>query len=240
MDHTLELIQRAQQGDDEAREILVQENMGLVWSLVRRFGNRGYEMEDLFQIGSIGLLKSIEKFDLSFNVKFSTYAVPMIVGEIKRFLRDDGMIKVSRSLKETAYKVRIIKEELVKEYNREPTISEIAAGLDLEVEEVALALESNAEIESLNAVIYQGDGKPITLADKLNESPSEQGGIVDKIVLTELIEKLLPIEREIISMRYFEDQTQTEIAKVLDISQVQVSRIEKRILKKLKLMLDNE
>lgn len=240
MDHTLELIKKAQNGDDGAREILVQENMGLVWSLVRRFAGRGYDMEDLFQIGSIGLLKSIEKFDLSFNVKFSTYAVPMIVGEIKRFLRDDGMIKVSRSLKETAYKVRMIKEELIKEYNREPTISEIAAGLDLEVEEVALALESNAEIESLNAVIYQGDGKPITLSEKLNESPSEQSNVVDKIVLAELIEKLLPIEREIISMRYFEDQTQTEIAKALDISQVQVSRIEKRILKKLKLMLNNE
>lgn len=240
MDHTLELIKKAQDGDDGAREILVQENMGLVWSLVRRFAGRGYDMEDLFQIGSIGLLKSIDKFDLSFNVKFSTYAVPMIVGEIKRFLRDDGMIKVSRSLKETAYKVRMIKEELLKEYHREPTISEIAAGLDLEVEEVALALESNAEIESLNAVIYQGDGKPITLSEKINESPSEQSNVVDKIVLTELIEKLLPIEREIISMRYFEDQTQTEIAKALDISQVQVSRIEKRILKKLKLMLDNE
>nr|WP_302596988.1 RNA polymerase sporulation sigma factor SigF [uncultured Cellulosilyticum sp.] len=240
MDHTLELIKRAQKGDDGAREILVQENMGLVWSLVRRFNNRGYDMEDLFQIGSIGLLKSIEKFDLSFNVKFSTYAVPMIVGEIKRFLRDDGMIKVSRSLKETAYKVRVIKEELIKEYNREPTISEIAAGLDLEVEEVALALESNAEIESLNAVIYQGDGKPITLSDKINEAPSEQGSIVDKMVLKELIEKLLPIEREIITLRYFEDRTQTEIATQLNISQVQVSRIEKRILKKLKGMMDKE
>ena len=240
MDHTLELIKRAQKGDDGAREILVQENMGLVWSLVRRFNNRGYDMEDLFQIGSIGLLKSIEKFDLSFNVKFSTYAVPMIVGEIKRFLRDDGMIKVSRSLKETAYKVRVIKEELIKEYNREPTISEIAAGLDLEVEEVALALESNAEIESLNAVIYQGDGKPITWSDKINEAPSEQGSIVDKMVLKELIEKLLPIEREIITLRYFEDRTQTEIATQLNISQVQVSRIEKRILKKLKGMMDKE
>lgn len=240
MDHTLELIKRAQKGDDGAREILVQENMGLVWSLVRRFNNRGYDMEDLFQIGSIGLLKSIEKFDLSFNVKFSTYAVPMIVGEIKRFLRDDGMIKVSRSLKETAYKVRVIKEELIKEYNREPTISEIAAGLDLEVEEVALALESNAEIESLNAVIYQGDGKPITLSDKINEAPSEQGSIVDKMVLKELIEKLLPIEREIITLRYFEDRTQMEIATQLNISQVQVSRIEKRILKKLKGMMDKE
>ena len=157
MDHTLELILRAQEGDEKAKNQLVNENMGLVWSLVRRFVGRGYELEDLFQIGSIGLLKSIDKFDLNFNVKFSTYAVPMIVGEIKRFLRDDGMLKVSRSLKETAYKARILKEELVKELNREPTISEIAAGLEMEVEEVAYALESSAEVESLNAIIYQGD-----------------------------------------------------------------------------------
>lgn len=237
MDHTLELIQRAQKGDDEARDLLVRENMGLVWSLVRRFNNRGYDMEDLFQIGSIGLLKSIEKFDHSFNVKFSTYAVPMIVGEIKRFLRDDGMIKVSRSLKETAYKVRLLKEELMKEFNREPTISEIAAGLDLGVEDIVEALESNAEIESLNAIIYQGDGKPITLSDKIDQVPTEQSSLVDKIVLTELIEKLLPVEREIIILRYFEDRTQTEIAILLDISQVQVSRIEKRILKKMKDMM---
>ena len=133
MDHTLELILRAQEGDEKAKNQLVNENMGLVWSLVRRFVGRGYELEDLFQIGSIGLLKSIDKFDLNFNVKFSTYAVPMIVGEIKRFLRDDGMLKVSRSLKETAYKARILKEELVKELNREPNISEIAAVLEMEV-----------------------------------------------------------------------------------------------------------
>ncbi|PHV72276.1 RNA polymerase sporulation sigma factor SigF [Sporanaerobium hydrogeniformans] len=234
MDHTLELIRRAQTGDNEARNLLVQENMGLVWSLVRRFGNRGYEMEDLFQIGSIGLLKSIEKFDLSFNVKFSTYAVPMIVGEIKRFLRDDGMIKVSRSLKETAYRARILKEQLVKELDREPTISEIAAGLDIAVEEVVEAMESSAEVESLNAVIYQGDGKAITLEDKIDQDPKEQGGLVDKIVLMELIETLLPVEKQIITLRYFEDRTQTEIAELLNISQVQVSRIEKRILKKMR------
>lgn len=237
MDRTIELIQEAQRGDIAARDLLVGENMGLVWSLVRRFNNRGYDMEDLVQIGSIGLLKSIEKFDLSFNVKFSTYAVPMIIGEIKRFLRDDGMIKVSRSLKETAYKVRILKEELLREYNREPTISEIAAGLDLAVEDIVEALESNAEIESLNAVIYQGDGKPITLSEKINEQPSEGNNIIDKIMLTELIERLLPIEREIITLRYFEDRTQTEIAELLEISQVQVSRIEKRILKKMREMM---
>lgn len=238
MDHTLELILQAQQGNEKAKNQLVNENMGLVWSIVRRFVGRGYELEDLFQIGSIGLIKSIDKFDSSFNVKFSTYAVPMIVGEIKRFLRDDGMLKVSRTLKETAYKARMLKEELVKEFNREPTISEIAAGLDMEVEEVAYALESSAEVESLNAVIYQGDGKPITLSEKINESPSVQNNLIDKMMLAELIERLLPIERELIHMRYFEDHTQTEIAEALNISQVQVSRIEKRILKKLKLMLD--
>ena len=237
MDHTLELIKKAQKGDEEARSLLVQENMGLVWSLVRRFGNRGYDMEDLFQIGSIGLLKSIEKFDLSFNVKFSTYAVPMIVGEIKRFLRDDGMIKVSRSLKETAYRIRMLKEELIKDLNREPTISEIAAGLEMGVEEVVEALESSSEIESLNAVIYQGDGKPITLSDKIDQSPTLQNDLVDQIVIGEMIKYLLPLEKQIIMLRYFEDRTQTEIASVLDISQVQVSRIEKRILKKMRAML---
>lgn len=237
MDHTLELIKEAQAGDNTARNLLVQENMGLVWSLVRRFANRGYDMEDLFQIGSIGLLKSIEKFDSSFNVKFSTYAVPMIVGEIKRFLRDDGMIKVSRSLKETAYRARLIKEQLIKELDREPTIGEIAASLDMGVEEVVEAMESNSEIESLNAVIYQGDGKAITLSDKIDQNPKEHSNIVDNIVLTEMIQDLLPVEKQIITLRYFEDRTQTEIANLLSISQVQVSRIEKRILKKMRNML---
>lgn len=237
MDRTLALIQKAQEGDKEARGILVQENMGLVWSLVRRFANRGYDMEDLFQIGSIGLLKSIEKFDVSYQVKFSTYAVPMIVGEIKRFLRDDGMIKVSRSLKETAYKARIVKDKLMKELDREPTINEIAAGLDIAVEDVVVALESNAEVESLNAVIYQGDGKPITLSDKIDEAPAAQANMVDKILIGQILERLQPLEKQIIILRYFEDRTQTEIATLLEISQVQVSRIEKRILKKMKEML---
>ncbi len=237
MDHTLELIEKAQAGDEEVRDVLVKENMGLVWSLVKRFANRGYDMEDLFQIGSIGLLKSIDKFDLSYNVKFSTYAVPMIVGEIKRFLRDDGMIKVSRTLKEVAYKARTLKEEMIRELDREPTICELAASMELDVEEVVAALESNAEIESLNAVIHQGDGKPITLSDKIDQMPLEQANIIDKIVVSEIIQSLLPLEREIITLRYFEDRTQTEIAKMLNISQVQVSRIEKRILRKMRSML---
>ncbi len=237
MEHTLELIEKAQSGDKEARDILVKENLGLVWSLARRFSNRGYDIEDLFQIGSIGLLKSIDKFDSSFNVKFSTYAVPMIMGEIKRFLRDDGMIKVSRSLKETAYKVRLLRDELIKELNREPSISEIAAGLDMEVEDVVQALESNLEVESLNSVIYQGEGKAITLSDKVDETPTLQNSIIDKMLITDIITRLLPLERQIIQMRYFEDKTQTEIATVLEISQVQVSRIEKRILSKMRMMI---
>ncbi|MGL4738334.1 MAG: RNA polymerase sporulation sigma factor SigF [Cellulosilyticaceae bacterium] len=239
MDHTLTLIIKAQEGDETAREILVEENIGLVWSIVKRFANRGYDMEDLFQIGSIGLLKSIDKFDMAYNVKFSTYAVPMIIGEIKRFLRDDGMIKVSRSLKEVAYKARLIKEDLTKELDREPTINEIAAGLELSIEEVVVALEANTEIESLSAVIHQGDGKPITLEDKLDQAPSEQNNMVDNILLAQVIEELEPLEKDIIRYRYYEDRTQTEIAQLLGISQVQVSRIEKRILKKMRGMLNS-
>ncbi|MGL4363079.1 MAG: RNA polymerase sporulation sigma factor SigF [Cellulosilyticaceae bacterium] len=237
MDHTLKLIVRAQEGDEVAKEVLVEENIGLVWSLVKRFSGRGYDLEDLFQIGSIGLLKSVEKFDLSYNVKFSTYAVPMIVGEIKRFLRDDGMIKVSRSLKEVAYKAKLMKESLLKELDREPTINEIAAGLDMEVEEIVTALEANTEIESLSAVIHHGDGKPITLEDKIDQAPSAQNNMVDHIILEQMIMGLDPIEKNIITYRYYEDRTQTEIATLLDISQVQVSRIEKRILKKMRNMM---
>lgn len=237
MEHTLELIEKAQKGDELAKDTLVSENMGLVWSLVRRFSGRGHELEDLFQIGCIGLLKSIDKFDTTFGVKFSTYAVPMIIGEIKRFLRDDGMIKVSRSLKETAYKARVVKEQLIKEYHREPTMGEIAASLEVEVEELAYALESSVEVESLNTVIYEGDGKPITLSERLDESPNVQSSLLNKLLVRELIDRLLPIERELIQLRFFEDKTQTEIAGLLNISQVQVSRIEKRILSKMKKML---
>ncbi len=159
IENTRELIAQAQQGNVRAKEQLVEENIGLVWSLVKRFSNRGYELEDLFQVGSIGLLKSIEKFDLDFNVRFSTYAVPMIVGEIKRFLRDDGMIKVSRTLKEIAYKAKLAKEELIRTLDREPTLLEIANILEMPVEEVAVAIEANHDVESLNAVIHHGDGK---------------------------------------------------------------------------------
>ncbi len=228
---TLELIKKSKEGDKEARDRVVAENVGLVWSIVRRFANRGHEMEDLFQIGSIGLIKAIDKFDTSYDVKFSTYAVPMITGEIKRFLRDDGMLKVSRSLKETATRIRVAREKFGNIHGREPTLEEIGEELNIDKEEIIMALETGAEVESLYKTIYQGDGSPIYLIDKLAETKDESENLIDKLALREVIASLDEKEQEIIKLRYFKDRTQTDIAKELGISQVQVSRMEKRILK---------
>lgn len=228
---TLELIKLSKQGDKAARDLVVTENVGLVWSIVRRFINRGHEMEDLFQIGTIGLIKAIDKFDDSYEVKFSTYAVPMITGEIKRFLRDDGMIKVSRSLKETAGKIRVAREQLSNKNGREPTIEEIGEALSLDKEDIVMALESGAEVESLYKTIYQGDGNAIYLIDKIEQTKDENDNMIDKIALKEIIDSLDQKDQDIIRLRYFCDRTQTDIAKELGISQVQVSRLEKRILK---------
>lgn len=228
---TLELIRLSKTGDKEARDLLVTENVGLVWSIVRRFTGRGHELEDLFQIGSIGLIKAIDKFDLSYDVKFSTYAVPMITGEIKRFLRDDGIIKVSRSLKEIAVKVKITRSILNSTLNREPTIEEISEEIGVTVEDIVMALESNTEVESLYKTIYQGDGNAIFLIDKLEQVQDEHESIVDKIALKEIMETLEPKEQDIIRLRYFMNKTQSDIAKKLGISQVQVSRLEKKILR---------
>lgn len=228
---TLALIQQSKLGDKAARDRVVTENVGLVWSIVRRFLGRGYEAEDLFQIGSIGLMKAIDKFDLSFDVQFSTYAVPMITGEIKRFLRDDGMIKVSRSLKENAVKIRQAKEEYENKNGKEATIEDISELLNLAKEEVVMAMESGAEVESLYKTIYQGDGNAIYLIDKVEQVEDKCEELLDHIVLREVMDSLDEKEREIIMLRYFKEKTQTEIAKELGISQVQVSRLEKRILK---------
>lgn len=228
---TLELIQLSKQGDKAARDLVIMENVGLVWSIVRRFLGRGHEAEDLFQIGSIGLMKAIDKFDMSYEVKFSTYAVPMITGEIKRFLRDDGMIKVSRSIKESAGKIRMMREELERKNGREPTIDEICACLQMDKEDVVLALESGSEVESLYKTIYQGDGNAIYLIDKIEQSEDESEAMINHIALQEVMSTLEEKEQDIIKLRYFMDKTQTEIAEVLGISQVQVSRLEKRILK---------
>ena len=234
MDDTIALIEAAHRGDKEARDRLVMENMGLIWSIVRRFSGRGYETEDLFQIGSIGLMKAIDKFDLNYDVKFSTYAVPMIAGEIKRFLRDDGMIKVSRSLKEASGKAKIITEKLHGEQGREPTIEEVAKEIGISSEELVMALDSQSEVESIYKTIYQGDGNAITLLDKLEEEVDANEELLNHMVLEELLSGLDEKERNIIQMRYFMDKTQTEIAKEIGISQVQVSRLEKKILQSMR------
>ena len=231
---TLQLIERARNGDKEAREQVITENIPLVWSIVRRFANRGQELQDLFQIGSIGLMKAIDKFDNSFDVKFSTYAVPMITGEIKRFLRDDGMIKVSRSLKETAGRVRMAQEHLSKQLGREPTIEEIGKELDMEIEDIAMAVSANSEVESLYKTIYQGDGSAIYLIDKLELMSDEEENLLNKIALQKVMDTLDGKDKELIELRYYMNWTQTDIARKFGISQVQVSRLEKKILKKMR------
>lgn len=234
MDHTIALIRKSHDGDKEAREQLVEENVGLVWCVVRRFYGRGTEAEDLFQIGSIGLLKAIDKFDLSYDVKFSTYAVPMISGEIKRFLRDDGMIKVSRSLKELAYKAYLCQERLQEQWGRDPTITEIAESLNVEREELTMALDASGDIESLHKPIYQKEGQEIRLMDKLPEKEGGEDKILNHMLLQQLLNYLDKDERQLIYLRYFANQTQTQVGRELGISQVQVSRMEKKILKNLR------
>lgn len=234
MADTMELIQMAHNGDKEAREKLVMENVGLVWSIVKRFTGRGCETEDLFQIGSIGLLKAIDNFDLTMEVKLSTYAVPMITGEIRRFLRDDGMIKVSRPLKELAIKISAARERMEKSLGREPTIEELADQIGVSREEVAASLEAGAEVESIYRPVSKEDDGNGCLLDRIVEVSSENENVLNRIVLKDLISGLERQEQEIILRRYFDNQTQTKIAQDLNISQVQVSRLEKKILKQMR------
>ena len=236
MDHTISLIRQAHDGDKEARERLVEENIGLIWCVVKRFTGRGTETEDLFQIGSIGLLKAIDKFDLTYDVKFSTYAVPMISGEIKRFLRDDGMIKVSRSLKELSYKAFLAREELINQYGREPTLDELSEKLQVEKEEIVQAMEAGSEVESIYKPIHQSEGKEIRLMDKLEEEEHQEEKILNHMMLKQLLETLDKDERQLIYLRYFQNQTQSAVGKTLGISQVQVSRLEKRIIENLRML----
>lgn len=227
-----ELIRRSQDGDQDARNLIAEKNMRLVWSIVQRFLNRGYEADDLFQIGCIGLLKSVDKFDLSYDVKFSTYAVPMIIGEIQRFIRDDGTVKVSRSLKETGNKVRKKKDELSKAFGRDPTVAEIAEALDLSPEDVVMAQEAVRSPSSIHETVYENDGDPITLLDQMADD--SEGKWFDKIALKEAVRHLNERERLTVYLRYYKDQTQSEVAERLGISQVQVSRLEKKILVQIK------
>lgn len=230
MGRTEELILRSQDGDKGAREILIGENIGLVRHVVKRFLGRGVEAEDLFQIGAIGLMKAVDRFDVSFGVKFSTYAVPMIAGEMKRFLRDDSMIKVSRSLKELAVRAIRLREQLLMERGEDPGIEELARLLEVEAEELVQALDGCAEVESLQKIVYQGEGEGISLMDKVDPGRDEEETLLRQLLLEQLLGTLDPKERRLIVLRFFHDKTQTEVAKDLGMSQVQVSRLEKKIL----------
>ena len=234
MARTEELIRRSRDGDKEARETLIEENMGLIHHVVKRFLGRGVEAEDLFQIGAIGLVKAVDRFDLSFDVRFSTYAVPMIAGEIKRFLRDDSMIKISRSLKELAIRAARLWEELLMERGEEPGVEELAERLGVEPEELVQAMDGSAEVESLQKIVYQGDGEGLSLMDKVDQGKDEEETLLRQLLLEQLLSSLEPKERRLIVLRFFHDRTQTQVAEELGMSQVQVSRLEKKILQALK------
>lgn len=229
-----ELFIRAQQGEKEAKEQLFQKNTGLVHHVVKRFVNRGnVEAEDLFQIGAMGLIKAIEKFDVDFGVCFSTYAVPLIMGEIRRYLRDDGMIKVSRSIKENARRLKTIREEFWKDMGREPTVSELSDMSGIAVEDIVTAIEAGREVESIYKTMYESDGNEVLLLDMLGrEGESEE--IVNRLMLEKMLSGLDEREKNLIRLRYFENKTQMQVAGDLGMSQVQVSRMEKKVLLRLR------
>ncbi|HBS58298.1 MAG TPA: RNA polymerase sporulation sigma factor SigF [Firmicutes bacterium] len=224
------LISRAQAGEQAAREQLVANNLNLVRSILQRFTNRGYEWDDLFQIGCIGLVKAIDRFDLNIPVKFSTYAVPMIIGEIKRFFRDDNPVKVSRPLKELAYKVHKMQSALQAEWGRDPTVQELSQKLKVPVGEIISALEAAQTPTSLYELAYHDGGDPIFLMDQIKLENPEEENFFEKFAIKEVLEKLSDKERKVIRLRFFMDKTQAEVAGIIGLSQVQVSRIEKQAL----------
>ena len=236
MEHTMELLLRAKNGDKEAGELLVQENLGLVGSVVKRFENRGYDRDDLFQIGAIGLMKAIEKFDFSYEVRFSTYAVPLVTGEIRRFLRDDGMMKVSRSIKESGWRVKKSREKLEQKLGRSVTMQELADDTGLSKEEIALAIDATEEVTSIYQTIYQSDGSQLYLVDKVADDAPEEEELLNRLTVQQLIGMLDPKEQQIIRLRYFEGKTQCNVADTMGMTQVQVSRMEKKILQKMRAM----
>ena len=233
MSRTEELIACSQAGDKAATESLVEENTGLIWAIARRYVGRGTELEDLYQLGCLGFLKAVEGFDLSFGTQFSTYAVPKISGEIRRFLRDDGAVKVSRGLKEQAAAIKSMRNALTNALGREPTVNEISRQTGFSPEEIALAETATAATESIQREV--GD-EGFSLEDVLTDTESEEK-MVEKIALRQAISNLPERERTVIQMRYFHGLTQDRVAKVMDVSQVQVSRIEKKAIQLLREVL---
>ncbi len=232
----MELLKRTKTGDKKAREELVNGNLRLVLSVIQRFTQRGENLDDLFQVGCIGLIKSIDNFDISQNVRFSTYAVPMIIGEIRRYLRDNNAIRISRSMRDTAYKAMQAKEQLTNQMNREPTIEEIAARLELPKEDVVLALESIVDPVSLYEPIYSDGGDTIYVMDQIGDGSDDKSWL-DEIALKEAIRNLNDREKRILNLRFFKGMTQIEVSAEIGISQAQVSRLEKGALERIKKQL---
>lgn len=231
---TIELIKQARTGDKVAREQVIKQNMPLVYSIVRRFAGRGHDLEDLGQIGSIGLIKAVDNFNLDYDVKFSTYAVPLITGEIKRFLRDDGMVKVSRTLKENGYRIRREAEILAGRLGRDATLEELSAATELKKEDIVMALEAGNEVESLHKTVYQKEGSEISLMDRIPSERDESEAVLNRLMLDQLLKELEDRERRLIELRYFHDKTQMQVAELLEMNQVQVSRMEKKILRSMR------
>ena len=229
-DNQVSDIIEAQNGNKSAMEKLINNNNGLIWSIVKRFMDRGYETEDLYQVAVIGFMRAIKKFDTSFEVKLSTYAVPYILGDIRRYIQTDGTIRVSRSIKELSYKISEVEKEYIK-VGKEVNLEEIASKIGVSKEDVVLALESRKPINS----IYEGDDEDgLSIMEKLSSNIDEQTLITNKLTISELIENLEEREKQVILLRYFRGKTQTEVAKVMGVNQVQISRIERRVLEFMK------
>lgn len=227
------LLKKAQEGDPEAREKLYEANLGLIYMVLERFKNTSYDYEDLFQVASIGLIKAIDKFDLAYQVRFSTYAVPMIIGEVKKFLRDDGIVKVQRGIKEVYHRIRWAQDKLRGDLGREPSLNEIASVLEMDKEEIVVAMEACQAPAYIYDVFPGEDREPLSLMDVLANEDSAKN-LLEKVALREALEKLTPREQAVIVRRFFNDETQAAIAEDLGVSQVQVSRIEKAALIKLR------
>ena len=234
-ENNINSIKRAQEGDKFEMDRLIRENNGLIWSIVKRFMNRGYEVEDLYQIGCIGFIKSIKRFDTNFEVKLSTYSVPYILGEIKRFIRDDGPIKVSRSIKELNTKINELKRHYLLN-GKEITLEQICKELKIQKEDAIIAMESTNAVESMDAAANAENkyGKQMTVFDKISTGKNEEEMITNRMVVNQLINELQDRDKEIILLRFFKEKTQTEVAKILGISQVQVSRSERKVLNEMK------
>lgn len=231
-------IQKAQNGDKAERDALVVSNVGLVYMVLKRFPTRGYEQEDLFQIGVIGLLKAIDKFDLSRDLSFSTYAVPMIIGEIRRFLRDDGMLHVSRQIKDNARRIAAVKEELKKKNNCDPTIEQLKSITGLSMDEIVMAIEATTEVESIYQPIgNSSDENQMILLDQLEDTKKNETELINRITVVQMLQSLEERDRRLIELRYMEGKTQSESARILGMNQVAVSRLEKRILMSLRKQL---